>query len=594
MCEVPCQWYCQLNFVIPVFFPIFTLMSRFLLFLLLMVSGKPLFAQTLSLDLHYFNDYLRDQQLLGKVDSGISWMVKPLHLQHTLGNGRVFTNDSSWWPNTEHAFKTGGHSKNEKGLHLQLLPLHLRTQFNTIHNYGWQNGSMVPNRGWQSFFSGGLLVRYNKWVELQLRPEYIRANNKVYSSPPVRHRGIDMPERMGTAPIREWYAGQSYLKFHWKGISAGLSTENLQWGPARQGSIFLSPSAPGFAHFTLHTNKPWKTRIGNFEGQFVGGRLRYSGFFPYGTEWVENTEPPFEPVRAAEITPSPLGSGEHSKVSMITAAYMPKWVRGLFIGGAYGVQSTNAPWPVGLFAIFNPGTERTNIGNPYTQNGVLSLFARYLLPAVNMEIYGELGREDWFRDLQDLATDPAHTTVYLWGINKLFPLAGKAHYLRFETEFTQLMPPITQLSRAPGYGFYTHANGVGWTHRGQNLGVGLPPGSNRQQIGVLWNKGYHRLGLSFERIEYAQDLYYFRMPFLLNPAIGNPLAMDYSKRFVDLVGKLRMQTAYKGLIVGADAMVLRTLNFQWVYVPNGRSDGFRFPGYNYWSVNAHLYAYYRF
>lgn len=569
-------------------------MKQLLFLCMVLTGGQALQAQTLSLDLQYFNDYVRDAQLLGKIDSGISLMIKPLHIDHALGNRTVFTGDSTLWPSDKTKYNKAFKAMDQSAGNVKLLPLHMRTQFNTIHNYGWQNGAMVPNRAWQSFFSAGFAMRYGKWFELQIRPEYIRAANEPYSNPPVRHIGIDMPERLGTEPIREWFAGQSYVKFHWKGFSAGVSSENLQWGPSRQGSIFLSPSAPGFVHLTLHTNKPLKTRIGNFEGQFVGGRLRYSGFYPYGTQWIVPTEPPFEPVRAAEITPSPLGNGEHSKVSMLTGTYMPKWVPGLFVGGAFGVQSRNAPWPVGLFAVFAPGTERTNIGNTFSQNGVMSLFARYLLPSVNMEIYGELGREDWFRDLQDLATDPAHTTVYLWGINKLFPLAGKAHYLRFETEFTQLMPSITQLSRAPGYGFYTHSNGVGWTHRGQNLGVGLPPGSNRQQVGLLWNKGYHRLGLSFERIEYAQDLFYFRMPFLLNPNIGNPLAMDHTKRFVDLVTKLRMQTAWKGLIVGADAMVVRTLNFQWVYLERSESDGFRYPGYNYWSVNAHMYMYYRF
>jgi len=563
-----------------------------ILFLVLMIS--PVGAQTVSLDLHYFNDFLRDQQLLGNVDSGISLMIKPVHIPNALGNKAVFTGDSTLWQRESTKYAAASAQKSEKGLSWQLLPLHFRAQYNTIHNYGWQNGAMIPNRSWQYYASAGVVLKKGNWLEMQLRPEVIYARNESYTNPPVRHKGIDMPERMGTMPVTEAFAGQSYLKFHFRGFSAGVSTENLQWGPARQGSIFLSPSAPGFLHLTIHTNRPLKTRIGHFEAQFVGGRLRYSGFFPYGTDWIVPTEPPFEPVRAAEITPSPLGNGEHSKVSMLTGTYMPKWVPGLFVGGAFGVQSRNAPWPVGLFAVFAPGTERTNIGNPFSQNGVMSLFARYLLPAVNMEIYGELGREDWFRDLQDLATDPAHTTVYVWGINKLFPLPGKAHYLRFETEFTQLMPPITQLSRAPGYGFYTHSNGVGWTHRGQNLGVGLPPGSNRQQMGLLWNKGYHRLGLSFERIEYAQDLFYFRMPFLLNPNIGNPLAMDHTKRFVDLVTKLRMQTAWKGLIVGADAMVLRTLNFQWVYLERSQPDGFRYPGYNYWSVNAHLYMYYRF
>ncbi len=549
-------------------------------------------AQTVSLDLGYFNDYLRDQQLLGKVDSGLSMMIKPLHIEQSLQKRAVFTGDSMWWLNDRTSYKGISAGRTQGGWTTQLLPLHYRFQYNALSNYGWQNGAMVPNRGVQHFVSAGFSARYKQFLEIQLRPEYISAENVGVANPPVRHGGIDNPERMGLDPFREFYAGQSYIKFRYKGLSAGISSENLQWGPARQGSIFLSNSAPGFVHLTVHTNKPWKTAIGNFEGQFVGGRLRYSGFYPYGIEGVLNPEKPLEPARVPDPIPSPLGSREHSRLSAITGTYMPKWLPGLFLGGAFGVQSVNFSPVSGLFAVLLPGNERANSANFASQNGMLTLFGRYLIPSAGFEFYGELGREDWWFDAQDLAVDPFHSTVGVLGLAKVKSLGKNDHYLRFETEFTRLMGPLTQISRNPGNSFYTHSNQLGWTHRGQILGVGLPPGSNRQQIGVLWNKGYHRLGLSFERIEYAQDLFYFRMPFLLNTAIGNSLAMDYTKRYVDLVGKLRMQSAWKGLIVGTDVMFLQTINFQWMK-KEIQPDVFRFPGLNYWSVNAHLYVYYR-
>jgi len=559
-----------------------------LLLLILLGSTNVVQAQSASLDLFHLLEYVRDKQLLGNVDSNVSFMLQPMSKALISEKADSATLHETFDYHTKH-LKIAG----KTDLAIQVLPFHYRIQLNSIHNYGWQNGPMVSNRGWQSYYSMGAAFKLGNWLEVQLRPEYIWAQNMAISNPPVRHQGIDMPERMGTEQFREVYAGQSYLKFHWKGWSAGISTESLKWGPSRHGSLFISPSAPGFLHFTIHTNKPLKTRIGNFEGQFLGGRLRYSGFYPYPIQWELPATLPIEPYRAPDITVSPLGTGEHSKVSMITGNYHPRWIKGLFLGGAFGVQSSNAPWPVGYLAVFAPGRESGNASNPYVQNAIASIFSRYVVPSANLELYAEFARDDWFANLRDLALDPVHSSVYLVGLSKIFRLTGKNRYIRFETEITQLMPPMSQVSRAPGFGFYTHLNGVGWTHRGQNLGVGLPPGSTRQQAGLLLNSGPKRFGFSFERIEYAQDLFYFRMPFLLNPSMGNSLAMDYNLRFVDLLGKFHFQKSGKRLVVGTDFMVRRTLNFQWQFAPNGQRADFQFHR-NFWTFNLHSYLSYKF
>lgn len=538
-------------------------------------------GQSLSLDLGIYQQRLRDAQLQGLIDSQLSMHVLPLDLERT----KVFANDSAFAPSDllRDLAQMRVYQK-EKGLKLTILPVHFRHQYNMHHHYGWQNGPMVPTRGQQMYLSVGVHLRLNKHMSLQIRPEGIWAQNHDIPNPPVRHGGIDNPDRFGTKALEEMFAGQSYLKWHHGPISWGVSTENVQWGPSRNGSLILSNSAPGFLHLTAHTNRPIRTKIGSFEGQFVGGRLRYSGFYPYSIDGVPT----------ATIEPSPFGKREHSKISALTLNYQPRWVPGLFLGGALGIQSVGMASIPGLFAVLLPGNERANNANFSAQNGLFSLQIRYLLTPVQAEFYAEVGRDDWWYDLQDLATDPFHTTVFLLGMNKVKTLSKTDHYLRFGFEFTQLMAPITQISRAPGRSFYTHSNGIGWTHRGQILGVGLPPGSIRHILGASWHKGQHSIGLDLERIEYAQDLFYFRMPFLLNPNIGNPLAMDYTKRFVDLVAKLRVQSGYKGLVAGVEGMLVRTLNYQWIYDTSRPPDPFRFPGFNVWSVNVHSYLYYRF
>lgn len=542
-------------------------------------------AQSISLDLEAAHTRVRDAQLQGLVDSSVSMMVLPLDLARLplTGKDTAISPVAHFWPSATNGPFQWKKAIDKENWSLTLLPIHFRHQYNQHHNYGWQNGPMLPNKGQQMYLSAGVHLALGSRFSMQIRPEAIWAQNHNFMRPPVRHGGIDNPDRFGTDAVEEVYAGQSYLKFHHGPISWGVSTENVQWGPARHGSLLLSNSAPGFLHLTAHTNRPIRTKIGSFEGQFIGGRLRYSGFYPYSIDGVP----------AAEIVESPLGRREHSKLSAISLNYQPKWIPGLFLGGGFGIQSINLRTIPGLFAVVLPGNERANNANFSSQNGLMSLHVRYLLPAVQAEFYGEVGRDDWWFDLQDLATDPFHTTVFLLGMNKLRTLGKSDHYLRFGFEFTKLMGPMTQLSRGPGNSFYTHSNGIGWTHRGQILGVGLPPGSIRHTLGASWHKGHHLVGLQFERIEYAQDLYYFRMPFLFNPNIGNPMAMDYTKRFVDLLAKLKVQLAWKGVVVGTEAMLVRTLNFQWIYEHMGTPDPFRFPGHNFWSLNMHSYLYYR-
>ncbi|MFX9097187.1 capsule assembly Wzi family protein, partial [Acinetobacter baumannii] len=47
----------------------------------------------------------------------------------------------------------------------------------------------------------------------------------------------------------------------------------MWWGPGSQNSLLMSNNAPGFLHLTLNTRYPIKTGIGNFEFQFISGKL---------------------------------------------------------------------------------------------------------------------------------------------------------------------------------------------------------------------------------------------------------------------------------------------------------------------------------
>ena len=61
-------------------------------------------------------------------------------------------------------------------------------------------------------------------------------------------------------------------KFNFNNISIGISNENLWWGPSIRNGI-ASNNASGFNHITFNSNKPIETIIGNFEFQFITGKL---------------------------------------------------------------------------------------------------------------------------------------------------------------------------------------------------------------------------------------------------------------------------------------------------------------------------------
>lgn len=563
--------------------------------LLFVLASQMVAAQTAPLGMPFFDESLRRAQLLGQVDSTISFSIRPVDAERAAKVHKPFGADSLIFGHDDNKYwRYGRLVDSANNYRLVLLPVVSKHQYNQHHPYGWSNGPMIPNKGWQHYFSVGLYAKI-KFLELQFRPEHVMAENRHFQNPPVRNIEIDFPDRFGTEPYRETFWGQSFVKVHVGPIALGLGTNNAWVGPGVKNAIILSNNAPGFRHLTIHTNRPIRTPIGSFEFQIMGGPLAYSGFYGYGREAV----PGLFPLMTADIRRDTLrGTRPHSWVSVGTVVYQPKWVPGLFLGANRVVQDSDQPSNQLYFlrAFGGRGAVAEYLLNKGAQrNQIISVFGRYLIPSIHAEIYFDIGREDYWKDFQDLITNPTHSVVWQWGFRKMKPLAGKNHWLEFSTEITKIEFPASQMSRSAGYSFYTHGNLVGWTHRGQVLGAGIGPGSNMYTLGMLWNKGYHQLGLSFERVVYHEDMFYTRMPFLRLGNGSNPFESDFTKHFVDVGALLEGQTAIGGLMLGARWHLLRTYNFQWIYTPFGTDpDGFRYPGINVWSHNLQFFTLFRF
>ncbi|HOI31852.1 MAG TPA: capsule assembly Wzi family protein, partial [Bacteroidales bacterium] len=568
-------------------------------------------AQTVPVGTPFFEDALRRAQLTEKVNPDVSFMIRPVDATRALGIDNPFGEDTLLFPLDSNSytrlFDQRGHlsfkgkplikpynKEGKNNLRLTLLPVYAHTRFNGHHPYGWSDGAMVPNRGLQQYLSAGIYGRIGI-LEAQLRPELVWGQNKEFQNPPFRPIRIDMPERMGQSNYEKIFLGQSFVKLHLGPIAVGLSNENIWWGPGRKNAIVMSNNAPGFGHFTLHTNRPIKTRIGTFEGQMAIGKLHRSGF-TYPSRYTPGEWPPI----AGNVVPDTIGDVVYGFFNGMVGVYQPKWTPGLFLGISRVVQLDREAenlWDYFKILTTLPKKELNDAGveaGNNNRNQIISVFARYLFRKSHAEVYMEIGREDNWFDFEDLMTRPQYSTAYMFGFRKLYALKKKDSWLEVSGEYTKIQAPVENYNN-PNFtqnSFYTHANGIGWTHRGQVLGAGIGPGSNMMTFGAQYFHGFNTFGLQFERVIYNEDLFY-RIDYL-NLGFGNPFFVDGSKHFVDWGFIFNHHTSFGKLFVGYQLHLMRTYNFQWNYDPYGGQGLFRYNGINVWSLNAELTLMYRF
>lgn len=524
------------------------------LIIILLGASISLKAQVLPVGTPVLDDYYRRQQLLGNVDSTISFSIRPLN---NLGLQRR----NIYNPDSLITIDRSFIHTNIADLDLQLLPISWIQQVNTKYPYGYNDGGMIPTRGYQTQMSAGVSARY-KGFEVQLRPEFIYAKNKDYQRFDSDqlfhwqgwyslHNNIDMPERFGEDAYQKLYLGQSYIRYNYRSLSLGVSSENLWWGPGMYNSLLMSNTAPGFLHITLNTNKPIKTGIGSFEGQLIGGQLRSSGY-----------------------TPTPLGNPKHFDtlyeekppgwryISGFVMTYQPKWLPGLSLGHArtYIVYRHDMGNSLNSFLPFfgpgswtDPNDPNVNLNSEQrkSRDGYKSFFFRWVLPAGQAEFYGEYGRNDPAWDSRDLKVELEHSRAYTLGLRKLFTLPGiHQDHLQFNFELTQLASSRTSTIRNSPPWYVSGLVRDGYTNRGQVLGAGSGPGSSVQTLNFSWLRGMKQIGLMFQRYERNSDFYF--------NWIG-----DIRKNWVDLSIAGYGEWNYKNFLLNAKLQYINGLNYQY-------------------------------
>lgn len=547
----------------------------------------PLFskAQSLPIGTPILEDAYRRAQLLGQIDSSISFTSRPFFPEVALKLKDGFDPFNVLDNETDGKFNNKLHFLGKWG-EVELLPVTLQNQFNTHHPYSLNDGEMIPARGYQTMFSAGLYAKFGP-LSIQLRPEYVYSENRKFDGYSEKQseiswaayynflNRIDLPERFGEKTYNRLFWGQSSIRLTVGAISLGFSNENLWWGPGMRNSLLMSNTSGGFLHFTLNTVKPIKTPIGSFEAQIIAGRLDGSGFLPPDTNrtWPNSNVKLYIPKR-----------DDWRYLNGMIISFNPKWVPGLFIGITRSFQIYHDD--MGNFPVISPTNKKNvNGGNEIAKGGdqLLSTFIRWVLPKEHAEVYFEYGREDHSYNFRDFILEPDYARAYIFGFRKLFPLnAHTGECIQFDLEVTQLEQNRTNTQRESIY-FYAHKDIThGYTNRGQYLGSGIGIGSDMQSISVSWVKTLKKIGFQLERYVHNNDHHYIQIK-------------DLRANWVDIGVALLGEWDYKNLLFTAKTDLVKSMNYEHLYDPiQTNPPTFWMSGKDIYNFQAQLGVMYRF
>jgi len=545
-------------------------------------------AQSLPVGTPMLEDAYRRAQLLGEIDSSISFTSRPLFPTSSMKVNNTFDPFNSLgnerWTKSDGTF----HFAKDKGL-IQLLPYTQQFQFNSALPYSLNDGPMIPSKGYQTVFSGGFYAKYGP-LSIQFRPEHVHAENQNFQGFYKEMRDqvwyeyyqiqvfSDIPEQFGNKPYNKLLWGQSSVRLNVGPASIGLSNENLWWGPGMRNSLVISNTSDGFMHYTLNSVKPVRTPVGSFEGQIIAGRLENSGFDVPDPDRTYLGYSIYLPKR-----------NEWRYINAMVLSYQPKWVPGLFIGMTrsftkYGGEKDSSF--KSLFPIFFPMQGKNNYDNPDRPKAGdqrESVFIRWLCVPENAEVYFEFMREDPPYNQRDLTLQLGYSRAYIFGLRKMLPLnRHKGQYIQLNMEMTQLEQTNANPNTPYRYLYTSQITSHGYTNNGQLLGAGIGPGSNMQSLSVSWVNGLKIIGLKFERYVHNNDFHHL-------------IIKDNRANWVDLSATGIAEWNWHNLLLSARLENIITYNYQYFYRPKDPNSGKFFgPGINIYNFQFQIGTTYRF
>lgn len=470
------------------------------------------------------DEQIRNLQLLNKIPGENSLTIRPYHTDTKFNYAKILAliDSNIQYNNPIYQYR---------GTSIALLPINFTQKLNTNHPYGWNDGAMTYSKGYQMQVGAGVFATFGK-LKIQLRPEFVKTAGGKYET--NESWGLVTKGRNKILP------GQSSIRYDLGKLSLSASTQNLWWGPGIYNSMLMSNNAPGFFHYSVATNRPLKTFLGNFQLQIVSGTLKLDssvGFenknlkkmnFPIRNRAYNALALTFQPLIVKNITFGLTRAFQNLAENNI-AGFVPKYlpVLGSFFGSAYN--------------------------DTINRDQILSFNTRWVFPKNHAEVYFEFGYNDAKDNFRDLMLDMSHSSGYIFGFKKLSYL-NNMDYLDFGAEVTRMAQTPSYLMRNAA-NFYQHGSITeGYTHQNQIMGAGSGFGNNMQTINLSWNRGWSKYGLIFNHI--AQNPNQIVTGSIENLGLRTTKWHDYSYG-------IQSRYRYRNILFSANLELVNSKNYIW-------------------------------
>lgn len=345
--------------------------------------------------------------------------------------------------------------------------------FNTVAPYGQNDGALWQGKGFNSSLSGGIRLE-GYGVELTFRPQIALSQNMEFQLMPSAYEsqygyfwgyttnsGADAPQRFGDQSFIVFDWGDTEIRYSWKNLTAGFGTQAVWLGPAQLNPVLHSNNAPTYPKLDIGLRRqpvtiPWiNWYLGDIETRLWVGKLSESDYFDRDS------------------------SNDHTMFHGFAFAYAPSFLPGLTL---FVNRVCLVAWDWKNLKYMVPSDDNT------VEDQKASFGASWLFPQAGLEVYGELGIDDFVPggtkgEFGGYIRYPFHTMVYTVGLKKTIPVvpARRVHgELLFEWNWMEMSQDFQ--FQWP-YSFYFHHNAIhGYTNRGQWLGAGSGGAGNSQYL----------------------------------------------------------------------------------------------------------------
>ena len=416
------------------------------------------------------DEQIRNLQLLNKIPSDQSLTIRPYHTDTKFNYAKILSLIDS-------NIKYNGLLYQSRGNSISLLPINLSQKLNTDHPYGWNDGAMSYSKGYQMQVAAGIFASFGN-LKVQLRPEFVKTASGQYET--------NQSWGLVTNGLSKILPGQSSVRYDLNKISLSVSTQNLWWGPGIVNSMLMSNNAPGFFHYSIASNRPLKTFLGNFQFQLISATLN------------QDSSQGFEHRNLKKLNLQ----NRNRAYNALTFTFQPAIMKNITFGLTRAFQNLAENNISGFVPKYLP-VLGSFFGSAYNdtinRDQILSFNTRWVFPKNHAEVYFEFGYNDAKDNFRDLMLDMSHSSGYIFGFKKLSYL-NNLDYIDFGAEVIRMAQTPSYLMRNAG-NFYEHGRMTeGYTHKNQILGAGSGFGNNMQTVNLSFNRGWNKYGLIFNHI----------------------------------------------------------------------------------------------